>query len=110
MDLQRQFGSRVRAVRTRCRLTQKQLAERCGSCFAAQRVGQIERGESNVTLATVAALCRGLGCDPLDLFLFDETNADRHPRLPNRRLMDLWDRTDEATKSKVLRVLRELVE
>jgi transcriptional regulator with XRE-family HTH domain len=110
MDLQREFGSRVREVRGRCALTQKQLAERCGSGFAAQRVGQIERGESNVTLATVAALCQGLGCEPLDLFLFDETKADRPPKLPNRRLMDLWERTDQAMKSKLLRVLRELLE
>ncbi|MBK8270686.1 MAG: helix-turn-helix transcriptional regulator [Planctomycetes bacterium] len=106
MDLQREFGSRVREVRGRCALTQKQLAERCGNGFAAQRVGQIERGESNVTLATVAALCQGLGCDPLDLFLFDETKADRPTKLPNRRLMDIWGRADDRTKRKMLRVLK----
>lgn len=109
MDLQQQFGHRVRQVRARRALTQKQLAERCGNGFAAQRVGQIERGETNVTLATIAALCRGLACDPVEFFLFEEADADGQPKLPNRRLTDLWERADDATKAKLLRVLRELL-
>lgn len=109
MKLQRDFGRRVRDVRARRGLTQKELAERCGSGFAAQRVGQIERGETNVTLATIAALCRGLGCDPVELFLFDDAKASPPVKLPNRRLTDLWERSDDATKAKLLRVLRELL-
>ncbi|MBK8916287.1 MAG: helix-turn-helix transcriptional regulator [Phycisphaerales bacterium] len=69
-SLQRDFGARVRELRLRANLKQRELAERCGKGFAMQRVGQIERGEMNCTLATIAALCRGLRCDPIELFLF----------------------------------------
>jgi len=109
MDLQAEFGRRLKELRTRKALTQKQLAQRCGGRFATQRVGSIERGAMNVTLATIAALCRGLGCEPLDLFLFEPEGQNQGPALPNRRLRDLWDAADRETKAKMIRVLKELL-
>lgn len=108
-DLQRAFGARVRELRLRANLKQRELAARCGRGFAMQRVGQIERGEMNCTLQTIAALCRGLRCEPLDLFLFGPTKAGRTVSLPDARLMDLWQAADEETKAKLLRVLAELL-
>jgi len=109
MDLQSEFGRRVRELRLRQGLTQKQLAQNCGGKFATQRVGEIERGHTNVTLTTVAGLCKGLRCEPLELFLFDAKATDKLPTLPNRRLMDRWNAADDATKGKMLRVLAELL-
>lgn len=108
MDLQREFGCRVRELRMRQGLTQKQLGQRCGKTFAAQRVGLVERGLMNLTLATIAGLCKGLKCEPLELFLFQPDKADQAPALPSRRLKDLWDAADEKTKRKILRVLSEM--
>lgn len=108
MNLQREFGTRVRELRSRSGLTQRELADRCGGGFVLQRIGEIERGEANCTLQTVAALCRGLRCEPLDLFLFHE-DADAPPRLPNRRLQDLWAAADERRQAKIVRVLEELL-
>lgn len=109
MDLKRQFGQRVRELRTRHGLTQRELAVRCGGGFFLQRVGGIERGEVNCTLQTVVSLCKGLRCEPLDLFLFQGTKADKVPSLPNRRLLDLWNAADEEAKARILRVLAELL-
>lgn len=109
MDLQRQFGQRVRELRARQSLTQRELAARCGGGFFLQRIGEIERGEANCTLQTVAALCKGLRCDPLDLFLFQGTKIDKSPSLPNRRLLDLWNAANDAEKAKILRVLAEIL-
>lgn len=109
MDLQREFGRRVRELRTRRGLTQKQLGQRCGETFATQRIGEIERGNMNVTLQTVAGLCRGLRCEPLDLFLFDPSRSQAPVRLPNRRLAELWAAADEKQKSKIVRILAELL-
>lgn len=109
MELQREFGRRVRALRTRLGLTQKQLASRCGKTFATQRVGEIERGHMNCTLQTVAALCKGLGCEPLELFLFETRRPSRKTLLPDERLTDLWRAADDETKAKLLRVLAELL-
>ncbi len=109
MDLQREFGRRVRELRTRRGLTQKQLGQKCGETFATQRIGEIERGNMKVTLQTSAGLCRGLRCEPLELFLFGPGAAGRKVSLPDARLADLWAAADEQTKSKLLRVLRELL-
>lgn len=109
MDLQRKLGRRIRELRLRRRMTQGALGRRCGDRYPAQRIGEIERGNMNVTLATLEALSKGLGCEPLELFLFNEGRADRPPKLPNRRLADLWAKANDATKSKLLRVLHELL-
>lgn len=108
-SLQRDFGARVRELRLRAGLKQRELAERCGKGFAMQRVGQIERGEMNCTLATIAALCRGLRCEPIELFLFPSTKSPIDFSLPNARLMDLWRAADESTREKLVRVLSVLL-
>jgi len=93
----------------RAGLTQRELAAQCGGGLVLQRVGEIERGDANSTLKTIATLCKGLDCKPVDLFLFPQERADRAPVLPNRRLADLWKAADESTRAKILRVLSELV-
>lgn len=108
-ELQIAVGNRVKELRLRAGLTQRQLAVRCGGGLVLQRIGEIERGEANSTLKTIALLCDGLRCKPVDLFLFSQDKVDTAPRLPNRRLADLWKAADESTKAKILRVLSELV-
>ena len=109
MDLQREFGKRVRELRSRLGLTQRELADRCGGNFAMQRVGEIERGHMNCTLQTIRALCRGLACEPMELFMFALPKTGRKVTLPDPRLTDLWRAADDATKAKMLRVLTELL-
>lgn len=109
MDLQREFGKRVRELRQRLGLTQKELAARCGGKFNMQRVGEIERGNINCTLQTIRALCRGLKCEPLELFMFTLPKSASKVSLPDARLADLWHAADETTKAKLLRVLSELL-
>ncbi len=104
------FGKRVRELRSRLGLTQRELADRCGGGFVVQRIGEIERGEANCTLQTIGALCRGLRCDPVDLFLFTPHESGRPPQLPDRRLRELWAAADERLKGKILRILTELLE
>jgi transcriptional regulator with XRE-family HTH domain len=109
VDLQHQLGERVRELRSRLGLTQRELAQRCGGGFVVQRIGEIERGEANCTLQTIGALSRGLRCEPLDLFLFAPQESNRPPQLPDRRLRELWNGADERLKGKILRILNELL-
>lgn len=74
-----------------------------------QRIGQIERGETNCTLETIEAICRGLACEPIELFLFSSTKAGGGLSLPDARLNDLWKAADPEKKEKLLRILTELV-
>src|SRR5262245_38684763 len=60
-DVLTRFGDRLRAVRTRKKLSQERLAEIAG--LHRTYVSLIERGERNVTLTTVEKLARALGAE-----------------------------------------------
>lgn len=74
-----------------------------------QRIGEIERGEANCTLQTVAALARGLGCEPAELFLFSSAAVGKHASLADARLRDLWNAADPERRNKIVRILSELL-
>lgn len=108
MELQREFGKRVKDLRKRAGLSQQELGERCGRGLAMQRIGEIERGEANSTIQTIEFLCKGLRCEPLELFLFRPAK-DGPLTLPDKRLMDMWKNSDDDMKRKILRIMAELL-
>lgn len=58
LDIQRQVGERVRHLRRLRGLTQEELAEASGLNRA--HLGEIERGEVDVTIVTLQRIGRGL--------------------------------------------------
>jgi transcriptional regulator with XRE-family HTH domain len=56
------FGERVRAIRLRLGLTQEGLGQKAGLHFT--YIGAVERGERNVTLATIIRIAEALETDP----------------------------------------------
>ncbi len=109
MDIQTQFGARVRELRERAGFTQAELAGRCGQGVEMQRIGELERGEQNATLKTVQRLAKGLSCEPAELFLFSPRQVGRAMSLLDARLVDMWQAADDPTKQKAIRILSELV-
>ena len=63
--LQVVVGRKLRDHRTRLGLSQERLADDLG--FHRTYLGSVERGERNLTLASVEQLAARLGVDPLDL-------------------------------------------
>jgi len=64
-DIQKQLGATVRKLRRKRNLTQDVFAERSGLHRA--HVGEIERGESNVTIQTLKTIADTLGVKIVDL-------------------------------------------
>jgi transcriptional regulator with XRE-family HTH domain len=60
-----QFALQVRVARVKLRLTQEELAERAG--MHRTFIGQLERGERGMNVASLGRLARGLGVDGKDL-------------------------------------------
>jgi transcriptional regulator with XRE-family HTH domain len=56
------FGRTVRRLRLRLGLSQEKFAERCR--LHRTYIGDIERGERNVSLENIIKIARGLGVSP----------------------------------------------
>ena len=65
-DVHRRLGSNVRELRVRRRLTQEALGER--AALSHKFIGEVERGVSNPSIASIAAIARALDTDIADLF------------------------------------------
>lgn len=59
------LGQRVRARRSSLGLSQEALADRCGVHWTF--LGQVERGQRNLSLHNLLKLADGLGVDPAEL-------------------------------------------
>jgi transcriptional regulator with XRE-family HTH domain len=59
-------------------LSQEELAYRCGRHRT--YIGAIERGERNVTLLTVEAIAKALGCDAIQLLTRDAMEDGQYQR------------------------------
>lgn len=61
------FGSRMRALRRQLRVSQEELGWRCG--LDPSFVGQVERGERNLSLESIYRIANGLETLPANLLV-----------------------------------------
>ncbi len=64
--VQKEFGNRLREIRQEQLLTQEELAHMAG--LNRTYIGDIERGEKNITLVSMSRLAKALGVKIRDLF------------------------------------------
>ena len=88
LDLLREIGVRIRALRAARGWTQEQLATRAR--LQASAVSRIENGELGFTLSTGAVLARALGVSYARFFA--ETAANDPLSTDERLLLDAWRR------------------
>lgn len=67
-DIERKFGARLAYARKSRKLSQMKLAEIVDMNF--NYIGQIERGEANVTIKTIKLLADALDVEVKELFNF----------------------------------------
>jgi transcriptional regulator with XRE-family HTH domain len=65
----KKFGNRLRDLRTERKISQQNLELKAG--ISKNQIGNIERGEVNVTLITLLAIAFVLEVSPKDLFDFN---------------------------------------
>ena len=67
-DLEKRFGAKLAYVRKERKLSQMKLADIVNMNF--NYIGQIERGEANVTIKTIKTLANALNVEVKELFDF----------------------------------------
>ena len=67
-NLEKKFGAKLAYIRKSKKLSQMKLAEIVDMNF--NYIGQIERGEANVTIRTIKVLSNALGVKTKELFDF----------------------------------------
>ncbi|MCZ8022852.1 MAG: helix-turn-helix transcriptional regulator [Cyclobacteriaceae bacterium] len=65
----KKFGSHLRRIRIVKKLSQEELAFRCG--FPLSQIGRFERGERSPSISSLRTLARALKLHMRDLFDFD---------------------------------------
>lgn len=73
-----EIGQRIRNYRSQHRLSQEELAEKCG--LHPTYIGQVERGEKNATLESISKITAGLSISLSTLF---ENIEDYHDEQSN---------------------------
>lgn len=73
-DLARMLAANVRGFRHAKRLSQEELAERCG--LHRTYIGSVERGERNVTLSTLETLALALDVSIIELISKRDLNNE----------------------------------
>lgn len=91
-DIRVRFGGALRTCRTRQRLTQEQLAERCG--LSQKFIGEIERGVANPTIVTVSQIAAALAVEIGELFGTPLTAQEDHYRISKRDLQAVREAAD----------------
>lgn len=76
-DLSIEIGQRIRNYRLQNKLSQEELAEKCG--LHPTYIGQVERGEKNATIESISKITAGLSISLGTLFenitSFDDENS-----------------------------------
>lgn len=65
-SLSNEIGQRIRNYRIQLKLSQEELAEKCG--LHPTYIGQVERGEKNATLESISKIAAGLNITLSTLF------------------------------------------
>ena len=100
----KQLGIRILQERLRLNLTQEQLSEYIGISTA--YLGQIERGDRNVTLDKLIPIANRLGVT-IDYLLTDYIN-EHAADINLKRLSQLFDGKSEAEKEMAVNMIKML--
>lgn len=102
-----EIGQRIRNYRTQQKLSQEELAEKCG--LHPTYIGQVERGEKNATLESISKIAAGLSVELSTLFEnIEDYSSDRtsYPAIAYHLIQSV----PEPSQEKLLTILRTAIE
>lgn len=104
-ELVKRIGERIRRIRKEMNLSQEQLAERSG--LHTNYVGQVERGEKNLTLETLEKVVGGLHISLEELFRYIGPMEQKDAL---SQIIELLVERSSVDQEMVLRILISILE
>ena len=102
-----EIGQRIRNYRLQKKLSQEELAERCG--LHPTYIGQVERGEKNATIESISKISAGLGISLNTLFENIETNGKIENNYP-AQAYSLVQSLPLTTQEKLIEILQQIIQ
>lgn len=96
-------GSNIKEIRKLKKLTQEELAEKCG--LQTSYLAGVERGDRNITIQTLEKITEGLEETPSSIFKFDTLNFDNKFFEKKELIMVLQDVIENRSEAEVRLVL-----
>jgi len=106
-DVAIQIGARIRTARKSKGLSQEKLAEMCG--MHPTYIGQVERGEKNVTVINVYRIAEALGVGLEDLFQGIGKQGQGRGSILFNEIVDILSGLSESKQQSVIKILRDIV-
>lgn len=106
MNIAEIFGRQIKSYRKALRLSQEELAERCG--LHSTYIGQIERGEKNASLESIQKLSRGLNIPIAKLF--ECFTIDTNESTPAAKIYYTVLNMENDTQNHILNIINEISE
>lgn len=102
-------GSNIKEIRKLKKLTQEELAEKCG--LQTSYLAGVERGDRNITIQTLEKIIEGLEETPSKIFNFDTLNFNNkyfEKKELNMILLNLIEDKNEAEIRLILTIANEV--
>ncbi len=100
-DLKHALGQRILELRRTAGLTQEQLAEVTG--LSLKHLGELERGRSNPTLASLYSIATSLGLSLSELFDFKQ--AQLTPAKKKKALLAIIEKASDEDREMIHKII-----
>ena len=106
-SLSLEIGQRIRNYRLQKKLSQEELAERCG--LHPTYIGQVERGEKNATIESISKISAGLKISLDTLFENIESTNITENNYP-LQAYNLVQSLPQTTQEKLIEILQQIIQ
>ena len=108
-DLSVEIGKRIRNYRIGQKMSQEELAEKCG--LHPTYIGQVERGEKNATLESISKITAGLSVTMSTLFEKIESREDTTQNTNYPFIAyDLVQSIPNDSQKKIVSIMRDIID
>jgi len=102
-----EIGQRIRNYRLQQKLSQEELAEKCG--LHPTYIGQVERGEKNATIESISKIASGLNISLSMLFEHIEDYEKNNSNYPSIAY-SLVQSVSESNQEKIVKIIQTILE